>query len=114
MYLPNISDFPKFSLKRLLSTCFGNNVSENNNDRKKICILIDLPDLSLMHGHKFLQQPDFSVQKYAHNVFLKDLIDGVSESLSYTGNAFFAFKTCLLYTSPSPRDLSTSRMPSSA
>ena len=24
------------------------------------------------------------------------------------------FKTCLLYTSPSPRDLSTSRMPSSA
>ena len=25
-----------------------------------------------------------------------------------------AFATCLLYTSPSPRDLSTSRMPSSA
>ena len=25
-----------------------------------------------------------------------------------------SFKTCLLYTSPSPRDLSTSRMPSSA
>ena len=24
------------------------------------------------------------------------------------------YKTCLLYTSPSPRDLSTSRMPSSA
>ena len=93
MYLPNISDFPKFSLKRLLSTCFGNNISENNKDRKKICILIDLPDLSLMHGHKFLEEPDFSVQKYAHNVFLKDLIDGVSESLSYTGNAFFAFKT---------------------
>ena len=29
--------------------------------------------------------------------------------LTYQG-----FKTCLLYTSPSPRDLSTSRMPSSA
>ena len=27
---------------------------------------------------------------------------------------FDAEKTCLLYTSPSPRDLSTSRMPSSA
>ena len=26
----------------------------------------------------------------------------------------FDYKTCLLYTSPSPRDLSTSRMPSSA
>ena len=30
------------------------------------------------------------------------------------GTAFRAFDTCLLYTSPSPRDLSTSRMPSSA
>ena len=28
--------------------------------------------------------------------------------------AFTAFLNCLLYTSPSPRDLSTSRMPSSA
>ena len=26
----------------------------------------------------------------------------------------FGYKNCLLYTSPSPRDLSTSRMPSSA
>ena len=29
-------------------------------------------------------------------------------------NAEDEFKDCLLYTSPSPRDLSTSRMPSSA
>ena len=29
-------------------------------------------------------------------------------------NLGFNFNTCLLYTSPSPRDLSTSRMPSSA
>ena len=28
--------------------------------------------------------------------------------------AYHRHKTCLLYTSPSPRDLSTSRMPSSA
>ena len=32
-----------------------------------------------------------------------------------TGNRYFTdIMTCLLYTSPSPRDLSTSRMPSSA
>ena len=31
-----------------------------------------------------------------------------------SGFAFALFYTCLLYTSPSPRDLSTSRMPSSA
>jgi len=30
------------------------------------------------------------------------------------GKRFEALKGCLLYTSPSPRDLSTSRMPSSA
>ena len=29
-------------------------------------------------------------------------------------NEIVSFDTCLLYTSPSPRDLSTSRMPSSA
>ena len=34
-----------------------------------------------------------------------------SLTLSYT---FYKLKDCLLYTSPSPRDLSTSRMPSSA
>ena len=31
-----------------------------------------------------------------------------------TSELLDAFKDCLLYTSPSPRDLSTSRMPSSA
>ena len=33
---------------------------------------------------------------------------------SYTLNLLMALYICLLYTSPSPRDLSTSRMPSSA
>ena len=36
------------------------------------------------------------------------------ENMRLTMNAVEALKTCLLYTSPSPRDLSTSRMPSSA
>ena len=34
--------------------------------------------------------------------------------LGLTKRSGFQFVTCLLYTSPSPRDLSTSRMPSSA
>lgn len=89
MYLPNINEFPKFSLKRLLSTCFGNNDSGG----KQICILIDLPDLGLMHGHKFLDSSEFSVQKYAHDVFLQDLKNGVSQDLNYSGNDIFAFKT---------------------
>jgi len=89
MYLPNINEFPKFSLKRLLSTCFGN----NDSGEKQICILIDLPDLALMHGHKFLDSSEFSVQKYAHDVFLQDLKNGVSQDLNYSGNDIFAFKT---------------------
>ena len=35
-------------------------------------------------------------------------------TLFTSGLGYSAINTCLLYTSPSPRDLSTSRMPSSA
>ena len=37
-----------------------------------------------------------------------------SKKYPHTANMAQHLKTCLLYTSPSPRDLSTSRMPSSA
>ena len=37
-----------------------------------------------------------------------------ANTLMETGIPIIVFTTCLLYTSPSPRDLSTSRMPSSA
>ena len=39
--------------------------------------------------------------------------DGVAQT-NIDLSALYDIKTCLLYTSPSPRDLSTSRMPSSA
>eukprot|EP00831_Metopus_contortus_P024722 TRINITY_DN21507_c0_g1_i2.p3 TRINITY_DN21507_c0_g1~~TRINITY_DN21507_c0_g1_i2.p3 ORF type:complete len:110 (+),score=26.56 TRINITY_DN21507_c0_g1_i2:164-493(+) len=48
------------------------------------------------------------------------LFEGIiSEMLEYRTDSseqivIYYFKNCLLYTSPSPRDLSTSRMPSSA
>ena len=38
----------------------------------------------------------------------------VAFAVTQIGYVFNKNKTCLLYTSPSPRDLSTSRMPSSA
>ena len=40
--------------------------------------------------------------------------DHLAYALISTGNKSGGFNDCLLYTSPSPRDLSTSRMPSSA
>lgn len=89
MYTPNLSEFPEFSLERLLVTCFGHTPSAN----LKTCILIDLPDLSLMSDKRFLDQNGFNVQKYAHNVFLKLLDEGVSEKMGYACNDFFAFKT---------------------
>ena len=41
-------------------------------------------------------------------------IDRISLFLSHTIKYLIPVIVCLLYTSPSPRDLSTSRMPSSA
>ena len=89
MYTPQISEFPEFSLERLLVTCFGHTPSA----RLKTCILIDLPDLTLMVDHRFLNEDGFEVQKRAHDVFLKKLKDGVSEKMGYSSNDFFAFKS---------------------
>ena len=89
MYTPHLSEFPEFSLERLLVTCFGHTPSA----RLKTCILIDLPDLSLMVDHRFLEEDGFEVQKRAHDVFLKTLKEGVSEKMGYSSNDFFAFKT---------------------
>lgn len=88
MYTPHLSEFPEFSLERLLVTCFG----RTPDARLKTCILIDLPDLSLMVEHQFLGENGFDVQKCAHDVFLKLLKEGVSEKLGYCSNDFFAFK----------------------
>eukprot|EP00831_Metopus_contortus_P038842 TRINITY_DN30478_c0_g2_i1.p1 TRINITY_DN30478_c0_g2~~TRINITY_DN30478_c0_g2_i1.p1 ORF type:complete len:106 (+),score=41.04 TRINITY_DN30478_c0_g2_i1:108-425(+) len=41
---------------------------------------------------------------------VEDVIEDIEEEFAISGSN----KPCLLYTSPSPRDLSTSRMPSSA
>ena len=41
-------------------------------------------------------------------------IHSVSENVSFRNKKLDESNSCLLYTSPSPRDLSTSRMPSSA
>ena len=89
MYTPNITEFPEFSLQRLLVTCFGHTPSA----KLKTCILIDLPDLSLMIAHRFLSEDGFAVQKCAHDVFLKLLKDGVADSMGYSSSDFFAFKT---------------------
>ena len=88
MYTPEISEFPSFSLKRLLTTCFGSVGKDLN-----ACILIDLPDLQLMHDLAFLDENSFQVQKYAKKYFLDPLLDGVANEVGYSCVDFLAFKT---------------------
>ena len=47
-------------------------------------------------------------------VLVIQIVTGIFLTMNYKPDGDLAFKSCLLYTSPSPRDLSTSRMPSSA
>ena len=47
----------------------------------------------------------------ADNPFMDNLLDGYYQVPTYTDDNYV---DCLLYTSPSPRDRSVSRMPSSA
>ena len=56
---------------------------------------------------RFNQALPFQIEEHIDASFLKD-------SLGKLVQAFPQLRLCLLYTSPSPRDLSTSRMPSSA
>ena len=55
----------------------------------------------------------YNSNKDAAENLVADLKDSNVTIKAYQSNAAH-FKACLLYTSPSPRDLSTSRMPSSA
>ena len=53
--------------------------------------------------------PDHEAYGYSWNVWTGEDIDKPEPDMRYVG-----YKGCLLYTSPSPRDVEESRMPSSA
>ena len=68
MFIPALSDFPKFHLERLLKTCFGDKSESVTN----VCILIDLTDLSLMKDLKFLDSDGFSYKRLHTKFSTKD------------------------------------------
>lgn len=78
--------FPPFSLSRLLKTVFAPNGGE------RVCILIDLEDPRDIAGFKFLQDPNLTIQRHAHDVFYQGLRNGVLFELNLQGGEMFAYK----------------------
>ena len=72
-------------------------------------------DTDVMDSYEFVNGVDVLI----HEAIIEPVSTAVSQSAKRLGNEriseiFNDINDCLLYTSPSPRDLSTSRMPSSA
>ena len=67
--------------------------------------------LATWHASTRPTSVDFSTDIEWHGL---TVLSAVGASLDQSGSVEFAAKFCLLYTSPSPRDATLSRMPSSA
>ncbi len=85
-YDPTQRTYPPFSLERLMRTVF------EPTQNRKVCVLIDLPDLSLMKDYAFLKEDTFAIQRRAYDHFQQALLDGVMKVLGMTGGEMFAFK----------------------
>ena len=71
------------------------------------------PVIDNYEGKKF-NSPNDLIYDSKGNLYFTDPPYGLSEEMMNDPKKELDFQGCLLYTSPSPRDLSTSRMPSSA
>jgi hypothetical protein len=78
--------FPPFNLARLLKTVF------TPTEGSRVCILIDLPDPALMKGFSFLNEPKFTIQRHAYDVFYQGLKNGVLNELGLSGGEMFAYE----------------------
>jgi len=77
--------FPEFSLERLLGTVFEPTAG------CRVCVLIDLEDLSLMQGYGFLGAEGHEIQRKAYEEFYLGLKDGGLDALGMSGGEMFAF-----------------------
>jgi hypothetical protein len=78
--------FPPFSLTRLIKSTFEPKAGQ------RIAILIDLENPHDVEGFKFLQNPDLSIQRNAHQHFYLGLKDGGLEELEMKGGEIFAYQ----------------------
>ena len=77
--------FPPFSLTRLLRTVFDPKPGE------RVCVLIDLENPADIAGFRFLQNPDLSIQRHAHDVVYQGLRHGTMADLGMEGGEMFAY-----------------------
>lgn len=82
----SLSDFPTFSLTRLLKTTFDPEGGE------KVCVLIDLENPEEIKDFGFLNDPKLTVQHQAHRVFYKGLHDESMADLDLRSGDIFAYK----------------------
>jgi hypothetical protein len=78
--------FPPFSLTRLLKTVFDPKPDE------RVCVLIDLENPQDIEGFRFLQNPDLSIQRHAHDVVYQGLRNGTMYELGLKGGEMFAYE----------------------
>ena len=75
-------------------------------------ILQELPEIVILNGDDKTIEPDKFINRMRNHVFARNTL-----FIVVTSDMSLSFKKalfCLLYTSPSPRDRTRSRMPSSA
>ena len=84
---------------------------------QRLIRLGDFTSKRILHGHKYDEkQPafDFDVHRWRRVLAVSAALDSAIEEFSSTYTSKSRSEDCLLYTSPSPRDRTRSRMPSSA
>ncbi len=81
---PALREFPPFDLARLLHSVF------EPVQGRKVCVIIDLPDPQGMKDYAFLADPQWAIQRKAHDVFYQGLQQGVLEQLGMIGGEMFA------------------------
>jgi len=79
-------NYPPFSLSRLLRTVF------NPKPGERVCILIDLDDPLDLKDFAFLNKPELTIQRNAHEHFYKGLHGGVMAELQLIGGDLFAYE----------------------
>lgn len=82
-----VRTYPPFSLAALIKGTFAPKPGQ------KICILIDLDDPYDIVDFEFLENPDLSIQRNAHQYFYTGLKEGVLDELQLKGGDLFAYQT---------------------